>query len=346
METIVIFRIGSLGDTVVALPCFHRVARSFPNSQRIVVTDIPASQKVASLESVLNGSGLIDGVIYFPPVPRTASDFIKLRAQIRATKAKTLIYIADRDLLTTVRDICFFHLCGISRIIGAPLDRDVRIARIDSKTGNVEREAARLARSLAPLGMIDLDDPKFWDLHLQSDELSFADNKLARLGGAAFIAVSIGGKDRSKDWGNENWSTLLRLVGNDHAGLALAFIGSKDEHDRAARVAAMWPGPTVNLCGILRPRESAAAMRRALLFVGHDCGPMHLAAAMGVPCVGVFGSFNRPQQWHPWGQGHHIIHNIAGVGKISPAEVHSAVSSIIKNASTEVTQRKSLIGSR
>jgi heptosyltransferase III len=325
LETIIIFRIGSIGDTVVALPCFHRIARSFPNSRRIVVTDIPASQKAASVESVLGRSGLIDDVIYFPPIPRKSRDFIKLRKQIRETKAKTLIYIADRNFLSTLRDICFFRWCGVSQVIGSPLSRDLRFPRVDPETGNLEREAARLARCLAPLGMIDLHDPGFWDLRLQSDEVSFADSKLALLGGNEFITVSIGGKNHSKDWGNENWTALLRLIAAEHAELALAFVGSADEFDRSAELAAIWPGPTLNLCGVLRPRESAAAMKRAVLFVGHDCGPMHLAAAAGVPCVGIFGNFNRPKWWHPMGQGHCIIHNMRGVHEISPEEVHSAV---------------------
>src|SRR5207253_3967086 len=91
VDTVVIFRIGSLGDTVVALPCFHRVARSFPGARRILVTDIPASQKAAPVESVLAGSGLIDGVIYFPQRPRRLRDFLNLRNEIRATTARTMI---------------------------------------------------------------------------------------------------------------------------------------------------------------------------------------------------------------------------------------------------------------
>jgi heptosyltransferase III len=333
LETIIIFRIGSLGDTVVALPCFHRISRSFPDSRRIVVTDIPASQKVSSVESVLGGSGLIDGVIYFPPVPRKTRDFVKLRKQIRETKSKTLIYIADRDFLSTVRDICFFRLCGLSQVIGAPFNRDLRLPRIDPETGSTEREAVRLARCLAPLGLIYLGDPGFWDLRLRLDEVSLADSKLAPLGSNDFIAMSIGGKERSKDWGNKNWTALLRLIAAQHAGLALAFVGSADEFNRSAGLAATWPGLTLNLCGVLTPRESAAVMKRAVLFVGHDCGPMHLAAAVGVPCVGIFGSFNRPELWHPMGQGHRIIHNMQGVDKISPEEVYSAVYAIMADAS-------------
>ena len=230
-----------------------------------------------------------------------------------------------------MRDICFFKLCGIGQVIGAPLSRDLRLPRVDPRTGYVEREAARLARCLAPLGAIDLNDPGLWDLCLQPDEIRIAESSLAPLGGKDFIAVSIGGKVRSKDWGDKNWIALFRLLAAEFSSMALTFVGSADEYDRSAELATAWRGPTLNLCGTLEPRESAAALQRALLFLGHDSGPMHLAAATGVPCVGIFGSFNRPESWHPMGRGHRIIHNVRGIDKISPVEVYGAVHAIMKD---------------
>jgi heptosyltransferase-3 len=329
VETIIIFRIGSLGDTVVALPCFHQVARKFANSRRILVTDMPASPKAASVESVLGRGGLIDGVIYFPPPPRKIRNFMELRAQIRKTKANTLIYIADRNIFSTLRDLCFFWTCGIRHFIGVPARRDLRRPRVDPQTGETEYEAVRLARCLAPLGPIDLNDRELWDLRLQPSETAVADNSLAPLGGRKFVAINVGGKVQSKDWGNDHWSALLRLMAARYSSLSLVFIGSADEFDRSAEIAAAWPGQALNLCGSLTPRESAAVMKQAVLFVGHDSGPMHLAAAAGVPCVVLFGNFNKPKWWHPMGQGHHIIHNMRGVREIAPEEVYAAVCSTI-----------------
>jgi heptosyltransferase III len=339
VDTVLIFRIGSLGDTVVALPCFHRIARSFPSSRRIVLTDIPASQKVAPIESVLGNCGLIDGVVYFPPPPRKLRDFLSLRARIRETKARTLIYVADRNLADTLRDVTFFHACGIRHVVGAPIARDLRRLRIDPETGHTEREAERLARCLAPLGPIDLDDPEMWDLRLQPDELRIAESMLAPLRGRDFLAMSLGGKIEAKDWGDENWARLLALMAGRYSNLALVFIGSADEAPRAATLARQWQGPTLNLCGRLAPRQSAAAMQKAELFVGHDSGPMHLAAAVGISCVAMFGPVNMPKWWHPMGTRHHIIHNMGGVRTISPAEVFAAVDAKMAQVSKRESHR-------
>jgi len=279
-----------------------------------------------SVEGILTDSGLIHGVIYFPPKPQTIREFLKCRKDIRALNPDAAIYMVPRDMMRAVRDACFFWSCGIYRIIGVPWSRDRRVPRVDLQTGYVEREAARLARCLASLGTVDLNDLSFWDLRLQPHEVNTANGKLLPLAGKEFIAVNVGGRAASKNWGNENWLSLLRLISRRFSSLGLAFIGSADEFDRAKALASVWPGETLNLCGALKPRESAAVLKRALLFIGHDSGPMHLAAATGVRCVGIFGKFNKPKWFHPIGEGHRIIHNLQGIDKIAPGEVYDAVS--------------------
>lgn len=338
METIIVFRMGSLGDTIVALPCFHRVACSYPDARRVLVTNTPASEKAAPVEAVLGNSGFIDEVIYFPPPPRKFRDFIQLRNEILATGSRTLVYVANRDLLPTLRDVCFFYLCGIRRFIGAPFTRALRQPQVDPATELHERESERLARCLSHLGPINLEDQAMWDLRLQPEEVRSADRALAPLNGCNFIALNTGGKVEAKDWGDENWLRLLPLMSPDFSDCALVFFGSDDEFHRSQRLGSLWSGRLLNLCGRLAPRESAAAMARAAFFVGHDSGPMHLAAAMGINCVSIFGDYNRPRRWHPYGAGHRIIHDLAGVRAISPERVYIAIQSIAAQQDIQFTQ--------
>jgi heptosyltransferase-3 len=69
---------------------------------------------------------------------------------------------------------------------------------------------------------------------------------------------------------------------------------------------------------------------------------MHLAAAVGIPCVALFGNFNRPKWWHPMGNGHRIIHNMHGVREITPREVYVAVCSIIAEKSEHLNSNSIL----
>jgi ADP-heptose:LPS heptosyltransferase len=331
VERIVIYRVGSLGDTVVALPCFHKLAEAFPSAERYVLTNIPVSSKAAALELILGQSGLIQGVIDYPLKLRSVKEMWSLSRRLRAIGATTLIYLAPtkRNVARVLRDLLFFWLAGFSRIIGAPVDRDLRDARVDPATGFEEYECARLARTLAALGPIDLDDPKNWDLVLTDAEKKAGDQALDAFDGNPFIAINMGGKFVENHWGESNWRELLRTLSATHGGYGLFFLGAADESRAVAEVADAWPGTVVNACGTLLPRESAGALRRASLFIGHDSGPMHLAAAVGITCVAPFSNLNRPRRWHPYGAKHRIIHRMEGIQNIRVEEIASNVRDVL-----------------
>jgi heptosyltransferase-3 len=62
----------------------------------------------------------------------------------------------------------------------------------------------------------------------------------------------------------------------------------------------------VNLAGKLSIKELGALTARARLFVGVDSMPMHLAAAMGTPCVALFGPSGE-HEWRPWRVAHRVV---------------------------------------
>ena len=330
---IVIFRLGSLGDTVVALPCFHRIAQAFPDAERLVLTNVPVSSKAAALEVILTPSGLIHGAIAYPVGLRSLAGLWRLRGTLRATGARTLVYLSPvRPAAAIRRDRLFFRLCGFRRIIGLPLTEDVRVPRI-AVDGTVEPEAERLARTLSELGPIDLGDRSGWDLRLTAAERAAGAAAVAGLGeGRRLFAINLGGKAVEKDWGDANWRALLAALAPTLGDHALIAVGGAEDAERSAEVLAEWPGPVRNLCGALTPRGGAAALAHAAFLIGHDSGPLHLAAAMGTPTIGLFGGYNRPRQWHPYGPGHRPVHVMGGMTGIAVAAVRDAVLAVAADA--------------
>jgi heptosyltransferase-3 len=332
---IVIYRLGSLGDTVVALPCFHKVAQVWPDAERIVLTNFPVSSKAAPLEDILREGGLIHEAIAYPVGTRSIGRLWLLAKQLRSLNADVLVYLTPaRGLLNAFRDWIFFKFCGFKDIVGAPLTVDLQMSRQSGADASIEglveeRECERLARCLHALGPIDLDDPQMWNLRLTEFELRAGSAVLATLAAAPYFAVNMGGKAKEKDWGAGNWRALLQRLSEDYPDAGLLIVGAAEDSERAQLVADAWPGPIVDACGKLSPRESAAAMRRAVAFIGHDSGPLHLAAAEGVRCVGLFGNFNQPKRWHPRGDQHRIIHRMSGLHDITVAEVIDAVKDIV-----------------
>jgi len=329
-KTIVIYRLGSLGDTIVALPCFTAVTRLFPDTRKVLLTNKPVSTKAAPIEAILGeATGFFDISIAYPVGTRSPGALFALWKQLRAIGSDTLVYLTPpRGKAAHIRDWLFFKSAGFKTIIGLPIADDLANCRVDAD-GIEEREAERMARCLAPYHAIDLNDPHYWDLRLSAAEQAAGRAITTPLHGAPFIAINMGGKAAEKDWGVDNWTQLINGLRADFGTYGLLFVGAAEDGPRADALAAHWPGPVVNACGKLSPRESGAAMAGAAAFAGHDSGPLHLASAMNVPCVALYGNYNRPAKWHPFGSHHRIIHNMAGVSAITVADVDTALRDVL-----------------
>jgi ADP-heptose:LPS heptosyltransferase len=323
---IIIYRLGSLGDTIVALPCFNAVSRRWPDRERLVLTNSPISVKAAPLLSVLGeGAGIVDGAIAYPVGTRSPKALWALARQLRALGADTLVYMMpNRGAVAAWRDWLFFKLAGFRRILAFPYSDDLRQNRIDAG-GIEEPEAERLVRTFAEFGPIDLDDRASWDLHLSPAEKQVGEALAAPLAERPYFTVNMGGKAAEKDWGLDNWFALFGRLAATHGDHGVMVVGADVDSERAQKLLAAWPGVGVDACGKLSPRQSAAAMAKAALFIGHDSGPLHLAAASGVPVLGLFGDFNRPNKWHPIGSHVTVLHDMAGMSAIGVDAVEAAV---------------------
>jgi heptosyltransferase III len=216
---------------------------------------------------------------------------------------------------TAKRDANFFRLCGIRRMIGIPVTEEMQQNRVSLADEALEFESERIARNISELGDACLSDPASWSLHLTAAEHSRAREVLTPAEGRALIAVSIGTKLQANDWGPENWRKLLRQLALLYPGHCLALTGAASDVEASEFIAEGWrqasssAGPALNLCGVLTPRESAAVFAQALVFVGHDSGPMHLAAAVQTPCVAIFAARNKPRVWFPYGKQHRVVYH-------------------------------------
>jgi ADP-heptose:LPS heptosyltransferase len=311
----IIYRFGSLGDTIVALPALKLAARAFPAERRIMLTNLRVSTKAVPIPDILENMDLIDEYIQYPTNLRNPLALLKLRRRIRNLHQDVLVYLMpSRGRLKALRDLLFFRACGIKTIIGISLTAAGQTRR-PVGNGRYEYEGARLLRSIGGLGQQDIHAPEAFDLKLTKAERANATALLEPCGAMPVLAVSIGTKTDVGDWGQDNWRRLIVRLAADLPGWGLVLLGVQAEMARSAALAMFWDGPALNLCGQINVRGAAAILERAKIFLGHDSGPMHLAAAVGTPCVAIFSARNEPGIWFPPGNTHKILyHEIACSG--------------------------------
>jgi ADP-heptose:LPS heptosyltransferase len=309
VRRVLIYRLGSLGDTMVAVPALRMVERAFPQAKRLMLTNIPVHAKAPAAAAVLEGSGLVHEYLSYPVGTRSAGELLRLWWKIRKFRPEVLVYLAQaRGQKAIERDRSFFKLCGIRKIVGLPVG-DMAQPQFDETTGLWEQEGHRLLRCVRELGTADVNDMSLWDLGLTAAELKKGEEALAPLGGKPIIACGPGTKMQAKDWGRENWRELLGRISAELPEHGLALVGAKEDAGVSDDAAADWRGPVVNLCGKLTPRETASVVKHAEVFLGPDSGPMHLAAAYGVPCAIAFASLDRPGRWFPVGRANRPIYH-------------------------------------
>ena len=307
IKRILIYRLGSLGDTVVALPALHLIERVFPDARRLMLTNIPVHAKAPAASAIIGESGLVHGYLSYPVGTRSILELARLWWSIRSFRPDILIYLAkSRGESAVLRDKRFFEVCGVKKIVGLPLGD--RAINLEAGEGLWESEAARLARCLGDLGKIDLNDLSSWDLRLGAPEIAKVEGALKETNGQPIIVCAPGTKMQAKDWGSENWRALMAKLSERLSGRTLVLVGAKEDREVSGIAASAWHGKSLNLCGQMSPRETAAVLRGAELFLGPDSGPMHFAAGAGVPCVIAFAARTKPGIWFPQGYGHRVLY--------------------------------------
>lgn len=198
---------------------------------------------------------------------------------------------------------------GLARHRNAPFLTDVLDAEDVHKP--VVREQARL---LGALG-IEAEDPRY---ALDAARLTAgAVTAAAAALPSQFVALHPFASTRARCVPIGHWTQLAFAL--QARGLPVLWIGRTQELDEL-RLSYTHPrGYYVDQIGDASLAVTAAVLARATAFVGHDSGPLHIAAAFGVPVVGIFAP-GQPDRTYPQGPGPWRL-----IGRPSPAGIDASM---------------------
>lgn len=129
-------------------------------------------------------------------------------------------------------------------------------------------------------------------IFLTENEEAWAGDFLVKngLGGSLIVGISPGASyGPAKRWPPEAFSSILEKFSTSHDAVGIIFGGSEDSAV-CKEVSEITRARHLNLAGSISLRHFMALLKRTGLFITNDSGPMHIASALGVPTVAVFGS--------------------------------------------------------
>lgn len=135
-----------------------------------------------------------------------------------------------------------------------------------------------------------------------ADEAEVAAMLPFELASTRYAVLHVSPKFAYKTWTEQGWVQLARWLSGQNVCPVLLAGGDPEDAVLAGRIAAGVPG-VVNVAGKLGLRSVGALLNRARLYVGTDTAVSHMAAAVGVPTIALFGPSN-PVKWGPWPKGY------------------------------------------
>ncbi len=314
MKRILLFRIGQLGDIIVALPSLWAIRSHLSDATVALLYDSHKNANYTKPLHVYPPAGLIDRYISYEANNKGASffHFFKLFSKIRREGFETLVYLAPRfrHRGQVRRDLAFFRLAGIKNFIGHSGISPPPIVEPGKPLPLLNQEADYLLGRLALSGIpVPPPGQGCMDLGLTREEIEGARNWLDRQSGWSqerlLVGFGVGSKMPSKKWPSERFAIIGRYLIDQYNTFPIIFGGAEDKKLGDALVRQWRFG--ANAAGALNVRQAAATLKFCQLYIGNDTGTMHLAAAVGTKCIALFSARTYPGVWYPYGPQHIVL---------------------------------------
>jgi len=306
-KRILIVRTDRIGDVLLSTPVIEELRRAYPNAYIAMMTSPYAKE-------VVSGNPYLDEVIVYDKDKRQRSwrSSLKFSRNLKKKRfdAAIILHPTNRVHLVT-----FFagipKRVGLNRKLGFLLtDRIEHTKQLGEKHEieynldilrymGIEPKDNRLFMPIKPT------EEKWAESIFRSENIKPADKVLA---------VHPGASCPSKVWPSQRFAQAAdRLI--DKYGFKVILISGPKDVKLTQDVISHMRHPAVNLAGKTSVSQLASVLKRCRLFISNDSGPVHIASALDVPVISIFGRNQKglsPDRWAPLGKLAKALHKDVG----------------------------------
>jgi lipopolysaccharide heptosyltransferase II len=282
---VLVREVNWLGDLVMSLPALRAVRRHFPNSYLAVLVR-------EQLAGFFDGCEWIDEVVRYQRDGglRSLASTRHIVREIRSRRFDLAILFPN-----SFSSALWVALAGVRRRAGYATDARGLLL---TEKATPDAAAARGHQVNYWLGLVKATVGAQGDaadcalVAAPANRERMAAMLATRRGnsGARLIAIApAAAYGPAKEWPPEHYATLIGLLAA-RANTQCILVGTPAERERCERIAALSRGGAIVAAGETEIGDLIALLSLCDGFVGNDSGPMHLAGALGLPTVAIFGS--------------------------------------------------------
>lgn len=274
-KRLLVVRGGAIGDFLLTLPALRLLRDGFPDCE----LELIGYRHICTLAERRFYAHRVRSIEYAPMAgffnPRTSLD--PELSEYFASFGQIISYLFDPDGFFEAN----LRRCGVKHLLSA-----------DPRVTEDGHAATQLARPLESLGLF-LDHPSATFFPSPEDQFA-ADECLSGIRESPILVHPGSGSSR-KNWPLAAWAELLSRLARRPEPLVV--VGGESDAAQLASLRQTLP-KHVDFLENLPLCTLGAVLARAKLFIGHDSGISHLAAAAGARCLLIFGPTN-PDVWAP-----------------------------------------------
>ena len=284
VRSIVALRPNAIGDFMFSLPALHALRHAYPDAHIVLLG------KQWHADFLRERPGPVDEVIVMPPVPGVGAEpdaaldpgpARRLVEELRARRFDIAVQMFGGGRYSNG----FVNQLGAALTIGArtpgaaPLDRAIPY-------GDFANRRLELLQVVAQVGA----QPRVMARELA---VTYADRALASrvvppVAGERIVVLHPGASDPRRRWPAEKFAAVADLLAAKGAVIAISGTGDEAYLARAIVDNMRHKGRVLDLSRQLSLSALCGLLERACMMLSNDTGPLHMALAVGTPCVGVF----------------------------------------------------------
>lgn len=293
IKKILIIRVDEIGDAILATPVFRALRQKFPNAE-ISALIKPLNKQVYENNKNINKLILTNSWLKsWTGQKLSIYGFFRLIRQLRRENFDLVV-----ELHTDPRNILLASLVG-KFCIGYSYRGFGFLLNKTAKPSNkhITEQCLNVVR------LVGADSSDELDLQVQNKAVRTLRQKLKEAGldlarPQKLICLSPGAGRKNKCWFNEYWANLAVML-LEKKGLSIIFTGTESELTVVDNILSKIPNKSkrlVNLCGKTYLQELFVLVNHSNLIIAPDSALIHIAKALSVPSIGLYGPVN-PSIW-------------------------------------------------
>jgi ADP-heptose:LPS heptosyltransferase len=291
IKRIIVFRTGSIGDSICALPALSVIRTNFPSAAIDLLTNAGSAHHL-SLDKLIDTSRFGKIINYYGFSPG------ELHKEIKAGNYDLFIDLTqyDASLFKQLKTMVFAYTAGIKSGFGWQVSQTLLFKKYQEINRIFPNERDRLL-SVLKKNHLNISAPFFISAQdpAAHRRVAKAMSGIRENGRLASIGLVPGSKLERNKWPLAFFKEVL----DDFVSRNFNVIIFGGEEDREKTSAGLTGEYVFNFCGRFSPLETAEAMKACSLVITNDTGPMHLAYMVKTPVVAIFSSRDFPGKWYP-----------------------------------------------